>query len=229
MKTTRVSSLSAIKPSEMVKKIRWRLHLTFTRSYLILLTLIVSNAFLIPSVYGQKAQLGKTGSIPSFIQVMAGSWDVETRMWPGEDMAAIKLSPAIAHRRIIENTFLEETMKPAGETTSEDSFSRISYLNYNRVNKQYEYYSIDSRLPQMMFEKTFESSILYKQDTLILYGTNGFVAPVWGDKKNVAFRYRLTISPVKNNQQIVRIFLTPTSAENAKEFLAFEYVYTRKD
>lgn len=33
---------------------------------------------------------------------------------------------------------------------------------------------------------------------------------------------------IENDQQVVQLYLTPESAENAKEFLAFEYVYTRR-
>jgi len=61
----------------------------------------------------------------------------------------------------------------------------------------------------------------------MLYG-DSFVAPRWGDATNVAFRYRLTMGAVEKNRQVVQLYLTPQSAQSAKEFLAFEYVYTRQ-
>ena len=60
-----------------------------------------------------------------------------------------------------------------------------------------------------------------------LYG-GGFVAPQWGESKNVAFTYRLTVGEIENNSQVVQLYLTPQSGESPKEFLAFEYVYTRQ-
>ncbi len=58
-----------------------------------------------------------------------------------------------------------------------------------------------------------------------LIGTS-FVAPQWGEKKNVPFMYRLTLGPVQNGRQVVQMFLTEQNGEG-DEFLAFEYVYER--
>jgi hypothetical protein len=49
----------------------------------------------------------------------------------------------------------------------------------------------------------------------------------WGDAMNSAFRYRVMVSPAQQDRQVVRLYLTPVSGEVAKEFLAFEYVYSR--
>jgi hypothetical protein len=57
---------------------------------------------------------------------------------------------------------------------------------------------------------------------------SGFIAPQWGESKNVSFRYRIVISRVEREQQAVRLYLTPQSGANVNEFLAFEYAYTRK-
>jgi hypothetical protein len=55
-----------------------------------------------------------------------------------------------------------------------------------------------------------------------------FLAPEWGSATNVRFKYRLTIGAIKENQQIVRLFLTPETVLPKTEFLAFEYVYTKR-
>jgi hypothetical protein len=62
---------------------------------------------------------------------------------------------------------------------------------------------------------------------LTLYGGR-FVAPQWGESKDVPFRYRIVVGLVKEEGQAVRLYLTPQSGANNKEFLAFEYVYTRR-
>jgi hypothetical protein len=63
-------------------------------------------------------------------------------------------------------------------------------------------------------------------DPLRLDGSR-FVAPTWGKEYNVPFKYRLEVGAVHNDSQVIQLFLTPTSGKNRKEFLAFEYVYTR--
>jgi len=166
-------------------------------------------------------------SAPALMQQMAGTWNVQQRMWPGSGAEAINLPAAIARRRLVEGAYLEEVMEPA-QKNAREPFTRTAYFNYNAVNQQYEYFSIDSRAPQMMSEKSYDSG----QDptgkgTIKLYG-GSFVAPRWGDAANAAFMYRLTVGAVENDRQVVQLFLTPQSGSSAKEFLAFEYVYTRQ-
>jgi hypothetical protein len=55
-----------------------------------------------------------------------------------------------------------------------------------------------------------------------------FVAPQWGPAKNMEFAYRLTVGAVRDDHQVVQLYLTPRSEKGAKEFLAFDYVYTRQ-
>ena len=159
---------------------------------------------------------------------MVGTWDVQQRMWPASGAAAIDLPGAVARRRLIGNTYLEETMEAASES-KDGTFTRNAFFNYNAVNQQYEYFSIDTRAPQMMLERDHGPLIegARQQMPLVLYG-GSFVAPQWGDARNAAFRYRLEVDAVTENRQVVRLYLTPQSEESAKEFLAFEYVYARR-
>jgi hypothetical protein len=167
-------------------------------------------------------------SAPALIQQMAGNWNVEQRMWPGAGAQAINLPPAVAHRRLVEGAYLEEIMEPA-QKSGQESFSRTAYFNYNPVNQQYEYFSLDSRAPQMMNERSNETEGPWKSGKggIKLYG-GSFVAPRWGDATNVAFMYRLTVGDVEKDRQVVQLYLTPQAGASPKEFLAFEYVYTRQ-
>jgi Protein of unknown function (DUF1579) len=162
------------------------------------------------------------------MQQMVGTWNVQQRMWPGSGAEAISLPPAIARRRLVEHVFLEEVMELA-QRPGPEPFTRTAYFNYNAVNQQFEYASLDSRAPQIMIEK---SNVAEGQDGpdkngLRLYG-GSFVAPLWGKAANAAFMYRLTVGAVKKDRQVVQLYLTPQSGAGAKEFLAFEYVYTRQ-
>ena len=117
-----------------------------------------------------------------------------------------------------------EMLEPGNES-EKSPFTRVAYFSYNPVNRQYEYFSLDSRLPQMM-SYAVPGANRIRGENVELVGRS-FVAPEWGAKKNVPFMYRLTVGPVDGNRQVVQLFLTEQGAD-AAEFLAFEYVYTRE-
>jgi hypothetical protein len=81
----------------------------------------------------------------------------------------------------------------------------------------------------MMNEKSYEAEGQTRagKGGIKLYG-GSFVAPQWGKAVNAAFIYRLTVGEVEKDRQVVQLYLTPQSGESAKEFLAFEYIYTRQ-
>ena len=159
---------------------------------------------------------------PLLLQHMVGTWNVQQRMWPGAGAKAVPLPPAVARRLLVGGAFLQEVMTSAPGV--QPAFTRIAYVDANPVNQEYEYFSLDTRAPQMMNERSSSTAATARAMTL-----NGgtFVAPRWGEGKNVAFRYRLVLGPIANKQQVVQLYLTPVSGANAKEFLAFEYVYTK--
>jgi hypothetical protein len=195
------------------------------------LFLVIYIVAVVPVASGQTPPASATTSesVPLLIRQMDGTWDVRQRMWPAAGASAVNLPSAVAQRHLIGGTFIEEIMElPAG--SKDEPFTRIAYFNYNPVNQQYEYFSIDTRAPQMMSEKSYEPSGQSKigdRETINLLGES-FVAPRWGESSNVAFRYRLEIGPVEKDHQLARLYLTPQSASGAKEFLAFEYEYTRR-
>jgi hypothetical protein len=145
-------------------------------------------------------------------------------MWPGPDANAVDLPRATARRAIVGDAFLQEVMEPA-DKSGQALFTRVAYFSYNQTNQQYEYFSLDSRLPQMM-SYVVPGANKARGGSIELAGTS-FVAPEWGTAKNVPFMYRLTVGPVDENRQIVQLFLTEQTGRG-KEFLAFEYVYSRQ-
>jgi len=157
---------------------------------------------------------------------MAGNWKVRQRMWPGSGAKPVDLPPAVAHRRLVEGAFLEEVME-LEPGSSEKPFARTAYFNFNATNRQYEYFSLDSRLPQMMNERSRKDRAGTEKGKIVLDGGR-FIAPKWGNATNVAFTYRLIIGQVEKNTQVVQLYLTPQAGKSAKEFLAFEYDYTRQ-
>jgi Protein of unknown function (DUF1579) len=165
---------------------------------------------------------------PALLQNMTGTWNVEQKMWPGSGAAAVQLPPGVAQRRLIDGKYLEESMQPSTLAQGQPGFFvRNAILNYNAVNKQYEYFSIDTRAPQAMSEKSLPTEVSHESKELKLSGGT-FVAPEWGPAKNVRFKYRLTVGAVQDGRQTVELYLTPQSVLPKKEFLAFEYKYVRQ-
>jgi Protein of unknown function (DUF1579) len=195
-----------------------------------------ANWFTHVTVYGALASacstlcLAQTEPVPSpaaLLQQMQGEWSVSQRMWPGAGADPVNLPPAVAHRRVVGNSFLEELME-AAQRDSKDAFTRIALFDYNPVTRRYEYFSLDSRLPQMMNERSRPGDAHPAQasNTIALAGSH-FVAPMWGKASNVPFRYRLIVGDVHDDRQVVQLYLTPDSGTDRREFLAFDYVYAR--
>lgn len=199
------------------KRLRTRLSLACAYSVLIVAPVLARAANPTTGALGNG-----TAALPPVIREMAGTWSVRQWMWPGAGSPAIELPPAVAHRRIIHGKFLQEAM--SATAGSKDSFVRVAYFDYNDVTGRYEYFSIDTRAPQMMTERSTGSAA--QGGNVTLYG-GMFVAPQWGSARNSPFRYELVVDPVRDNTQTVELYLTPLPAARGPRFLAFKYLYTR--
>jgi hypothetical protein len=159
---------------------------------------------------------------------MAGTWDVRASMWLASGTKPMTLS-AVADRHIVGDGLLEEVMTPApGSGTP--AFTRVALLGHNDVNGNYEYVSWDTRAPQMMYQTSHSIGIpgeARDSGAIWFYLDGSFVVPRWGTERNVAFRHRLVMEPGKD-RQVLRLYWRRLSGEPASEFLATEYVYTRK-
>lgn len=183
----------------------------------------------VPAAHCTGAPLGSVhNAAPPLIQKMVGTWEVQQQMWLGPGTKAIELPPAVAHRVLVGGSFLHETMTLM-PGLKQAPFTRESYFDYNPVDRRYEYFSLDTRAPEMMNERSRPVEIRSKsQDKapITLYGGK-FIAPQWGNAKNVPFRYRIVVGDVIKRRQTVRLYRTPLSGGNRSQFLAFEYVYIR--
>lgn len=169
---------------------------------------------------------GDSGDGPALIADMAGTWTVAEWMWPGPGAEAIALPPATARRQLVGKGFVQEVMSSVAN--AKEPFTRVSYFGYNAVNRQYEYFSLDTRAPQMMNERSAGAAPQAPASDAINLLGGIFVAPQWGPDKNAAFRYRLVVGRIEGNQQTVELYLTPLSAGSGREFLAMRYVYNRR-
>lgn len=193
------------------------------RRRLLLAGCLLSVLPFIPPAHAANGMQPDSGAAPALLREMTGTWDVKEWMWPGAQAKQIDLPPAVAHRRLVDGSFLQESMTAVpGSATA---FERLAFFNYNQESGQYEYFSLDTRAPQMMNERSVEPA---KPDAAIdLYGSI-FVASQWGSATQVPFRYRLTVGPIVGNTQTVELYFTPMPAAGGREFLAFKYLYTRR-
>jgi hypothetical protein len=177
----------------------------------------ISGSAAAPPQAAKVAQLDST----TVLQEMAGTWNVRQRMWTGPDSAPVPLPAATARRRFVHGAYLQEDMTLAAGTDG-DPFTRHAVLSRNAVNQTFEYFSIDSRLPQMMMYPTGAE----RRGGLWFTLPAPFVAPAWGEDADVPFKARLQVQPGRD-RQVVRLYLRRLSAQPTEEFLAFEYIYTR--
>ena len=187
------------------------------------------SVFLIAALAASVGTIAAAQEAPQRLQQMVGTWQVQQRMWPAPGAEAVDLPPAVARRQLIDGKYLQEVMESSGaEAGQSASFRRHAFINYNAVARRYEYTSLDTRAPQLMTELgsriTAEPAAT---ETLKLQG-GVFLAPEWGNTKDVPFKYRLTVGAVKDGRQTVQLYLLPQAVLPKKEFLAFEYVYTRR-
>jgi Protein of unknown function (DUF1579) len=162
----------------------------------------------------------------ALVREMVGTWDVAQWMWAGEGAEVVKLPRAVARRQMIGDDFVQEVMSEADGAA--ENFTRVAYFGYNEVGRQYEYFSLDTRAPQMMNERSFGADGEAPGAGGIDLHGGVFVAPAWGEARDAAFRYRLAVGRVEGGRQIVELWLTPLSAERRGQFLAFRYLYTRR-
>lgn len=170
------------------------------------------------------AEIAQALAPAKVLQAMEGHWSV--RQWMRADPAAplVELPPAVAHRALVDQAFIQETMT----ASAGPSFTRIALVLFNAVGGQYEYASIDSRLPQLM---AYALPGANRPEGATLHFTgSAFVAPAWGERRNVPFLFRLELGPVADGQQRARLYLKElgVGAAAGPEFVAFEYLYSRR-
>lgn len=158
------------------------------------------------------------------IRSMEGAWRVQQRVWPDAGATPITSGPYDAERRLIGNAFLQETMTVA-PGSAEPPFTRTAYLAFNNANRRYEYVSLDTRYPRIMYETSFDGRTRDGGRTLEVFIDN-FTHPGWGaELTGQAVRQRREIRVESPDRTVVRQYWTPPAGA---EFLAIEYVYTRQ-
>jgi hypothetical protein len=156
------------------------------------------------------------------IRQMVGTWQVQMRIWPAAGAEPLVTPPMVATRELVGDAFLQEVMG-AAPGTEQDPFTRIAYLSFNNARRRYEFLSMDTRAPGMMFETSFGDE-LEEPSTIALYLDN-FTFPGWGQELTgqLVKQRRLLSVPDANTTLCRQYWTLPASAP----YLSVEYVYTR--
>lgn len=174
------------------------------------------------------SSFAQENAAPQILRQMDGAWSVFARTWTSAEAQPVELY-AEAERHLVGELLLEEVMKAAPHA-DQPGFTRVALLNYNAVESKYEYVSWDTRGPQMMYQPSANLTTpgdLPKPGPIWFFLAQNFVVPQFGNLENATFRQRLRLEPGKD-RQVVRLYWTPVSGKGGTEFLATEYVYTRK-
>lgn len=143
-------------------------------------------------------------------------------MWPAADTEPVTMPPAVARRRMIQDVYLEEVMEPA-PGSDEPPFTRTAFLSFNDLNGRYEYVSLDTRFPPMMFETAFDNTLM-NGNTITVYH-DAFISPGFDPATaGQLVKQRRDIIVENQDRVVVRQYWTLPAGE---EFLAVESVYTR--
>jgi hypothetical protein len=90
-------------------------------------------------------EMSRSGPEQQALEKLTGEWDVVASLWPAPGAEPIVQRGLIAERKMI-GPILQETMKPASGSSMPD-FTRIDYLNFDRVEGRWKYVSMDTRFP----------------------------------------------------------------------------------
>ena len=161
----------------------------------------------------------KQGREYSFINPLIGRWRATQTIYTFEGQKLSQDTFKVESKMV--GNFLQEVMQPNSNSKT-NTFTRISYLNYNRTNQRWEYIVLDTRYPLMMFETgyspmTVDSSITLNLDAFV-------VPPFWGmEYAGMLGRQRRTVTFRKEIVVNEQYWTFP----GRKEFLAIKYVFKK--
>jgi Protein of unknown function (DUF1579) len=167
-------------------------------------------------------QLLTPGPEYGLLKSMVGTWKVSQRVWTGQGATPSTSPPFIAHRQLMGN-FLQEKME-AISGSGVDTFTRFAYFTFNNASHHWETIVIDTRYPILMYETSFDNT--EKNDNEFTVYLPEFIVPPFNKEMGGQLgRERRVITVESPDRNVVRQYWT---LPGGKEYLAFEYVYTRQ-
>ena len=91
------------------------------------------------------ARMSADGPEGEALRSQVGDWDMVATMWPDAGAPPVVTRGLIAKREMV-GAFLQETLAPA-PGSDVPPFTRLDYLNFDRVEGRWKYVSMDTRFP----------------------------------------------------------------------------------
>lgn len=153
----------------------------------------------------------------------AGTWDVVASLWPAPGAQPIVARGLVAERAMI-GPILQEIMKPAAGSKTPD-FTRIDYLNFDRVEGRWKYVSMDTRFPvSIMPARSFGPAVNGKID--VHFEPQGFV----GFGAEVEGRFMVSDMAISSSDadHMLKEQHVMMANGTGKSWLFVRYEYTRR-
>lgn len=117
-------------------------------------------------------RMAQAGPEEEMLEKQTGKWDVVASLWPAPGAQPIVARGLVAERSMI-GPVLQEIMKPEAGSQVPD-FTRIDYLNFDRVEGRWKYVSMDTRFPvSIMPARSFGPAVDGRID--VQFEPQGFV------------------------------------------------------
>ena len=150
-----------------------------------------------------------------------GVWDVTETLWDGPGAPAQVTRGLVAERRMI-GQMLQETLRSASDP---NKILRMDYLSFNRVERRWEYVSLEMRAPVGIM--TAQSYGRDKDDNIEIVFQPFAIAGPGRDATGQMLRMRQEIIADGPNSQRKDQFFTLADGVN-DEWLAHQYSYARR-
>ncbi|MFE0015953.1 hypothetical protein ACFWXH_13980 [Mesorhizobium sp. NPDC059054] len=168
-------------------------------------------------------RMSEPGPLEEMLAKQTGSWDVVASLWPAPGAEPIVARGLVAERTMI-GPILQEIMKPAPGGKQPD-FTRIDYLNFDRVEGRWKYVSMDTRFPvSIMPARSFGPATDGKID--VQFEPQGFV----GFGTEVEGRFMVSDMAISSSDvdHMLKEQHVMMANGTGKSWLFVRYEYTRR-
>ncbi|MHA6643482.1 hypothetical protein [Mesorhizobium sp. A623] len=168
-------------------------------------------------------RMSEPGPLEQMLAKQTGTWDVVASLWTAPGAQPIVARGLVAERTMI-GPILQEIMKPAPGGTTPD-FTRIDYLNFDRVEGRWKYVSMDTRFPvSIMPARSFGPAIDGKID--VQFEPQGFV----GFGPEVEGRFMVSDMAISSSDvdHMLKEQHVMMANGTGKSWLFVRYEYTRR-
>jgi hypothetical protein len=168
-------------------------------------------------------RMARAGPEEKMLEGQTGKWDVVARLWPAPGAQPIVARGLVAERSMI-GPVLQEIMKPAAGSQVPD-FTRIDYLNFDRVEGRWKYVSMDTRFPvSIMPARSFGLAVGGRID--VQFEPQGFVG--FGPEVEGRFMISDMVISSPDSDHMLKEQHVMMANGTGKSWLFVRYEYTRR-